>query len=211
VPKSLRPGGALLAKSNRRTTVEIAAGKTKSIQHPAREIYLQTQCAQQNTEQEASVQRVRRSSAGSGQCSLHSSSGPQDQARRPKFLAAKQHKKLDLQPDNKQQGNTTVFRNEIQRHEPAAAEKSLLGAAPVQPEQAQRGGCHGHPRRRIEKSGQPNRRTDKNEPKSTSEQKNSDLEDARVIFLLNYNKILIITEVTVLHLLFNYWNRNLSS
>jgi hypothetical protein len=55
--------------------------------------------------------------------------------------------------------------------------KSLLGAAPVQPEQAQRGGCLGHPRRRIEKSGRPNRRTDKNEPKSTSE-KNSD-EEAR--------------------------------
>jgi hypothetical protein len=76
----------------------------------------------------AGLQRVRRSSAGSGQCSLHSSSGPQDQARRPKFLAAKQHKKLDLQPDNKQQGNTTVFRNEIQRHEPAAAEKITLGS-----------------------------------------------------------------------------------
>jgi hypothetical protein len=31
--------------------------------------------------------------------------------------------------------------------------KSLLGAAPVQPEQAQRGCCLGYPRRRIEKSG----------------------------------------------------------
>jgi hypothetical protein len=57
--------------------------------------------------------------------------------------------------------------------------KSLLGAAPVQPEQAQRGCCLGYPRRRIEKSGRPKRRTDKNEPESTSEQKNSDLEEAR--------------------------------
>jgi hypothetical protein len=142
----------------------------------------------------AGLQRVRRSSAGSGQCSLHSSSGPQDQARRPKFLAAKQHKKLDLQPDNKQQGNTTVFRNEIQRHEPAAAEKITLGSGTCAARASSAGRLPWAPKTKNRKIWATEEAHWQERTKIHKWTKKLRSWRCKSNFLLNYNKILIITD-----------------